>query len=301
MRLITLSLLFFSCHYFLYTQENNNQIELRFDNDEFLLSDRYYTSGVFLSYKKSINKSKFSNKKTAKLQYELSIGNEIYTPQDVDYDNVDRFHRPYAGWLFGKVRVGSIKNKYSLFLGVETGVTGDESLAKTFQDWAHSRVGIRNATWIEQISYKWLVNIEAQLNYLITSRKQSSLVISTRPVLGTKDMLFDNELYYFFGELNKFKNSSRFSTINTSIKKELFGFISFGHRLVFHNTLIEGSIFEDDILFTSDIEKHIFKWKIGLVSKGKKGVFKFSYNFNSRETPLSKIHGFGSISYGVNF
>ena len=302
MKYYSLLFLFLISTYFSIAQEYNNQIELKLDNDEFLLSDKYYTSGIFFSYKRNIKKDLlFFKIEKGKIQYQFSFGNQMFTPQDIDYENINRFHRPYAGWLFGKLKTGHIKDKSAFFLGIETGITGKESLAKTFQDWAHSRVGIRKATWVEQISYKWLVNLEAQFLYSLISNQKESLMFSSKPIIGTKDLLIDNSLYYFFGKFSELKNSSRFSILNTSIKKEFFGFISFGHKYVFHNTLIEGSISNNDVLFTTDAEKNIFKWRIGLVSKNKKSVFKLSYNFNSKETPLSKFHGFGSISYGVNF
>jgi len=68
-----------------------------------------------------------------------------------------------------------------------------------------------------------------------------------------------------------------------------------------HNTLIQGSIFTDDPLFTTDITNQILKAEVGAVLQTKRNTFKIVYNFNTRETPLSTSHVYGSLVYARSF
>jgi len=97
------------------------------------------------------------------------------------------------------------------------------------------------------------------------------------------------------------KQSSRISAIDTTTTNEFFGFASFGYRYVFHNTLLQGSIDYKDELFTINNQPHIFKFKTGVVLKTARNIFKFVYNFNTKETPIATSHSFGTISYSRDF
>ena len=63
----------------------NHQIELSHDNDFILLSDRYYSSGLFISYRKKVEKGLFGNDNG---QFDFKLGQEVYThkqPQSESY------------------------------------------------------------------------------------------------------------------------------------------------------------------------------------------------------------------------
>ncbi len=284
-------------------QKINEQFELKIENDKFLLVDRYYTGGHFLSYRKSISTHFIFKKKqdnTVLLNYK--IGNEIYTPKNLSSFNTDDFDRPFAGWLFGSFEVGTIDESSAKFLTFETGITGNESLSGDLQVWFHEVLGLDNFTsWEEEIEFKWLFNFKYQYLRNWNLNERNTLQYEFFPAVGTKDIFLENNIHYFFGNYNELKNSSRLGSIDATSTKEFYGLISAGYRYVAHNTLIQGSIFKEDVLFTTDISHHIFKLKFGAVYKTKRNAFKLIYNFNSKETPLSTSHGFGTFIFSRDF
>ncbi len=284
-------------------QDIDQQLSFQLSNDKFADRDQYFTSGLYFRYQKEVNRNFIVPKTdTNRLQLSISLGNEIYSPTSLSSISTSDFDRPFAGWLFGKFEVGSIKERSAFFLGFETGITGEESLAGTLQIALHDLFGIDSRpTWVEEIEFKWLFNLKTVHTFDLTSNSRNALQYRISPSLGTKDIYLENDIRYFFGKLNPFQNSSRIGLVNTSSAKEFFGYVSVGYKYVAHNTLIQGSLFSDDVLFTSDITNHILKAEVGAVFQAKKNMFKVIYNFNTKETPRSTSHIYGSLVYARSF
>lgn len=285
-----------------YAQDINQQLAFKLSNDKFADDDKYFTNGLYITYQKALLKD-FILRKTDEntLQLNVGVGNEIYSPSSLSSIATADFDRPFAGWLFGKLEVGSIKEKSAFFLAFETGITGEESLAGDFQVGLHDFFGIDSKpTWVEQIEFKWLFNFKTT-HVFDWSNQHHALQYRISPSLGTKDMYLENDISYFFGRLNSFQNSARTTIVDTSTSKEFFGYVSLGYTYVAHNTLIQGSIFTDDILFTTDITHHILKTEIGAVLQFKRNTIKVIYNFNTKETPQSTFHIYGSLLYARSF
>lgn len=287
----------------LYSQNINEQLEVKIDNDKFVLIDRYYTSGIFVTYKKDLKKNfLFTKNSDNKIQLNFTLGNEVYTPKDLSSFDVNDFDRPFAGWLFGKVEIGKIKQRSASFVTLETGITGKESLSGKLQVWFHDVLGLDNFTsWTDEIKFKWLFNVKFRYLYNWRINDNTAFQYEILPALGTKDIFLENNIYYFFGKFNELKNSSIINVIDTSNTNEFFGLITIGYKYVAHNTLIEGSIFKNDELFTTKALNHIINLKFGGVYKNKKHTFKLIFSLNSKETPLSISHSFGTFSYSKDF
>ncbi len=289
--------------YYANAQKIDQQIEFKIENDKFIFVDKYYTGGHFITYKKSISTNfVFKKNENNKLLLIYKAGNEIYTPKNLSSFNTEDFDRPFAGWLFGSFEVGSIHDSSANFLTFETGITGNESLSGDLQVWFHEVLGLDNFTsWEEEIEFKWLFNFKYRYFHSLSLNTRNNIQYEVFSAIGTKDIFLENNMHYFFGKFNELKNSSRLGVIDATSTKEFYGFISLGHRYVGHNTLIQGSIFKDDILFTTNSTKHLFKFRFGTVYKNKRSAFKLIFNFNSKETPLSTSHGFGTFIYSRDF
>ena len=284
-------------------QSYNQQIEFIVENDKLVLVDKYYTSGLFITYKKDFEKD-FLVRKTKDniLQVNLTLGNETYTPTNLFSTNVADYDRPYAGWFFLKAELANVQDSKALFFGLEGGITGDEALSGKLQNFIHRGLNIDDGTtWTEQIEFKVLVNIKAKylINKNINKYHAFNYVIESS--LGTKDIFIENGLGYYFGRFNNLKSSSRIGIINKTKENEFFGFVNFGYKYVAHNTLIQGGLLHDDVLFTTQKESHILKIKAGAVLSLGRNTFKFIYNFNTNETPKSTNHSYGGISFSCDF
>lgn len=283
-------------------QSQNQQIDLKISNDKFVFQDKYYTSGLHISYRKALQNSFiFQKQENQNLQLNITVGNEIYTPSNLSSFDVNDFDRPYAGWLFLGVELAKIKRKSALFLAVESGITGKESLAGKLQNAFHDLFDIEKPTWQDEIAYKWLFNFKVKQVYDFPIGEKASIQNHTSLSIGSKDMYFKNAIFLFFGKFNGLQNSFRLYALNSESKKEFFGFIGGGYKFVELNTLIQGSPFNDNDAFTSIAENHVFSLQAGSVLRTKRNIFKLEYNYNSRETPLSKSHVFGAFTFGFIF
>lgn len=160
----------------------------QFENDLFGDSDRFYTNGIKLSWispefrwfhdHPHLEESPFlktlSESIAAKLPYRdkerqrniaFSIGQKMYTPQNIQSRSLVTNDRPYGGWLYGSAAFHTKTQSRLDTFEIQVGLTGDWSLAEEAQDFVHSIRNIAKANgWDNQIE------VEPGLN-LIYDRK----------------------------------------------------------------------------------------------------------------------------------
>jgi hypothetical protein len=281
----------------------NNQLELKISNDKFIFQDRYYTAGFHATYRKSIKSLPLlKTQPEEKLQLNVALGSEIYTPTNLISTDVNNFDRPYAGWLFVAIEIAKIKQKSALFLALETGVTGTPSLAGNLQIGFHDFFNIESdPPWTDEIAFSWLVNLKALKVYEVTSTAKTSFQNHSSVSLGSKDTYVANEFQFFFGKFLDLQNSYRLNALSGKTRKEVFGFVTAGYRYVLLNALIEGNPFNNNDPFTTAIERQILTLKAGGVWRTEHYIYKLEYNFNTKETPTAVAHAFGAFTFGFNF
>jgi len=142
----------------------------RFENDLFGNTDRNYTNGVKLSWispdltrfrdseqlpdwaKKYISNLPFSGVENLQRNIAFSIGQNMYTPEDIKDRNLIKNDRPYAGWLYGAVAFHNKDYRHLDTIEVQAGLIGPWSLAEETQDFVHDIRGIDKANgWDNQI------------------------------------------------------------------------------------------------------------------------------------------------------
>ena len=165
----------------LFSQQIDQQIEFKVANDKFVLVDKYYTSGIFFTYKKKLKTSFiFKKDSTSVLQHSFTLGNQTYTPTNLSSTNVADFDRPFAGWLFINYNQQKIKKHSVSSLNFQTGITGEESLSGKLQIWFHNFLGIDDfISWTDEIAFKWLFNINYQYIYNWPLSKKKCISIRT--------------------------------------------------------------------------------------------------------------------------
>jgi lipid A 3-O-deacylase len=135
---------------------------VQYENDIFAGTDRHYTNGVRLSYTSPGLRQQipwaadalewlypFDAGADARLR--VSLGQSMFTPDDIEVSELIVDDRPYAGWLYAGLAL-SVDARQDLFgtqydiqdtLEVELGVVGPASLAEETQKFVHE---IINAT-----------------------------------------------------------------------------------------------------------------------------------------------------------
>lgn len=281
----------------------NQQLELKISNDKLVLLDRYYTSGIHLTYREQLHHDfLFFKHLKNKLQINITLGNETYTPSNLTSFNNQNFDRPYAGWFFLNFEIGNVKHQSAFFGSLDLGITGKQSLAGKIQTTFHDLLNIESMpTWVDEIAFKGLYNIKIRQVHEFLLNKNNSIQNQFSASLGNKDVFAANDIKYFVGKFNNFKNSSRINQITTKASNEVYVFFSAGYKYVFLNSLIQGSPFSNKDPFTTVAANHVFNLSSGFVVKIKSNFFELVFNYNTKETPLSLSHYYGALTYGVSF
>jgi len=283
-------------------KEIDHQFELKHDNDFLMFTDRYYTSGSFISYRwLSKNKTDSLNNR----QHMLSISQEIYTPSYTLETNNNFIDRPYAGFL-GFHYQYSIANKIRLFqFEYVMGFTGKMSGASGLQNLFHSTVATdsRIANWNDQLKNGVTTNL--YFSYLREWKLQDnplSFHISAGPTIafGTKDIFIENEAGVYIGIRNPMNSSLAYDQLSTA-KNELFVSLIMAYRYVMHDTLLEGNLIGDSSVVLRDPYKHLYLFKLGANYRLKRNDFKLIYNWETAETRMSEPHAFLTISIARSF
>lgn len=135
-------------------------LTFQYENDLLAGTDRYYTNGVRLSYTSPRLRDQirwaadalewlypFDPGADARLR--VSIGQNMFTPGDIEVSELIPDDRPYAGWLYAGVAL-NVEASRDLFgrqydsldtLEVELGVVGPASLAEETQKFVHDLIG----------------------------------------------------------------------------------------------------------------------------------------------------------------
>ncbi len=141
-----------------------------FENDLFGDTDRNYTNGVKLTwvspdlthYKDSgklpdwslplIHRLPFINEPGLQRNVAFSVGQKIFTPEEIERRDLITDDRPYAGWLFFATAFHNKNVKRLDTIEVELGVVGPAALAEEAQNFVHETRGIAKAEgWDHQL------------------------------------------------------------------------------------------------------------------------------------------------------
>ena len=101
---------------------------------------------------KFINLLPFSDDASRQRDLALTIGQLMFTPEDIAGRALIIDDRPYAGWLYGSAAFHSKTYRRLDTFELQVGLTGEFSLAEQAQDLVHSIRGIARANgWDNQI------------------------------------------------------------------------------------------------------------------------------------------------------
>jgi lipid A 3-O-deacylase len=148
------------------------------DNDgEFSSQDRHYTQGLQLSYLSSrLTPTSVIGRGADRLgallpgfrasagstrRFDIAIGQQIFTPEDIHQVPPDSNDRPYAGWLYaGFSLLQQNHNNHLNDLQVQFGVVGPAALGEQAQNGFHSLAGLRPADgWDSQLRNRGAIQL----------------------------------------------------------------------------------------------------------------------------------------------
>jgi len=298
---------------YLTTSQEKFSKELSFiaENDLFVstFQDRYYSSGLFLSYR-YLSKSKGTSLEKRIFKWEL--GHKIYTPYKSTITNVVDHDRPFAGYLYGSFGIDRVYKKNQLLnTSLQIGVIGPNSFAREMQQFTHDVYDFRKAIgWKYQIKNALALNFS--FNYLKTILKTKKNHIDVTWVNHLNfGSIFTNtasgvNTRIGIKPLQKLTNTIAFNTHlnnaqNNSFKEiESFFYIKPMISYVFYDATLQGSFLNKKSPVTKEIVPVVFNTEIGLrftVNRLNFG-YAFIYNTNkSKELRYSNGHKYGRVTF----
>ena len=253
---------------------SQSYIELSVDNDLYFLTDQYYSSGIAISY----------GKKKEKKANHWRIGQEIYHPSQRYTNDLSKIDYPYNGWLY-------VQNEKEYFLGVNTsyswgieiGITGEASLARTFQNFYHRTfLSLPELSWTGAQPQRFHFGVLGQINKGISLSENIHLTSQLYSKLSSYRIQSIGRIGILIGSTQNlpFQKSS-FN--NTELSRGVY----IGTRQEYrpHDFALSGSLFDNSSVHTVPNLKHRNSFEFGLFYQKKKWMILMLYQSMSKDTP----------------
>jgi lipid A 3-O-deacylase len=296
------------------SQSFKNEFGFKSENDSYLAqgSDRYYTNGLFLSFRRATDQTKLTNGLEKKI-YELTVGQKIYNPISGYAPNSEAQDRPFAGYLYAG---GSLSwfnsNESALKVSAELGIVGPSSLAEDGQDLLHNAVGFYElAGWEYQIKDEAAINLSVQYTRLIHRLVDNLADISLEGYanLGTTYNGAGIGVLMRAGNINQLFNTSYLNaSIGNNAKtkglvaREAFFYVKPQLNFIAYDATVQGSMFRNNSPVTFDVRPIVFAQQLGFNYSSQRFTADFGVIFKTKEIKSSaRAHQWGAISLYYRF
>jgi len=309
-----LLLLFISSMASLKAQVYNNEIGLKSDNDSYLMDgrDRYYTNGIFLTYRRALHPEQLSEKLEKKI-LEVSVGQKMYSPISGYAPNPLRQDRPFAGYLYVEGGMNwFMKNESVIKATAQVGTVGPNALAQNGQEMLHRAIGFYEPEgWDYQIRNEMAVNLSAQYIRLLYRPNNNVFDLSFDGYVnaGTTFSGAGAAVVIRAGKINQlFHTASTFSVIGQAshtkplVKREFFFYTKPQLNFIAYDATIQGSMYKSNSPVTFDSKPFVFAQQLGLNYSSKRFTADFGMVFKTKEIKSrAKAHQYGMISLFYRF
>lgn len=278
-----------------------NQIGLRHDNDFILLTDRYYTAGLFLTYRHRLEKGIFNSQSE---QLSFSIGQEIITPSYLMTDDVQLLDRAYVG--FSALRSGwsYVGSNHMIEAKLLLGIAGKASGAGRVQRWYHHYViKTETPTWVGEMENSVHYNLYTKYLYewqLAPNPFSIHIAAQSQFAFGTRDIYVHPEFVAYFGKRNPLSSSIAHNQIG-STDSEVFFALRSGYRVVGHNGLLEGNALGDDSVLLIDSKNTVVYAGFDFQFRYGRNEYWVGVRHNSPEFEHARPHQYVILSYTRGF
>jgi len=291
-----------------------------FENDYFVTTDRWYTTGVDLSLLSRIyaRPLPFSDKKS--LSYiGLSLSLEMYTPEKFNDPEPQPNDRPYAGWLYGSFALHQSSAKCLDSLELQLGIVGPSARAEEIQRFVHDHViGDPVDGWQNQLRDEPGVNLAYHHHQRYSSRSggyETVFIPRIGAVLGNVRTEADLGLLYRLGVHlpRDFGQNfvmtpgldSAIPAINMGEGRKKAPFSCYLQlqsdlRLVARDLFLEGNSYKSSL----SVEPYPMVGRVGGGIGGAYGNYQLSliWTAESRSfTQQHRIHGYGSLLFSYAY
>ena len=286
----------------------DQEVSIRNDNDVYLFGnkDRYYTNGITLNYRFEPKMGSFFRRRntvdSVKFIVDFELSHRTYTPLGLKRSDFASFDRPYAGLAYFGVSLSRFWSPTIRFsYGLEVGVIGEYSGAEFFQKWYHSVLAFPEPLgWEHQIKNEPVLTSKFEFNkQLVIFKGGMDVVSSTNLRLGSAFLDGTQRLDLRFGKIQPLHRSGFKNAIlgkwSDYFRNNTYFFVGYGIQYVYHNTLIEGSLWGDESPHTEEVEPWVQHMRAGIAFNAPTSSFKIIYNRLSEEIVDALDHSYISL------
>ena len=298
--------------------ENRGAFTFHLENDLFAGADRYYTHGVRLTW---ITPDRMSNGTDPLSRHAIafSLGQNIYTPYEIERKDLLKDDRPYAGITYFTLALhrknGQTMDTFEFLLGI----IGPSSLAAEMQRFVHSLYrGTQPQGWQHQLKdeivfdmvfdKKWRIfrsRDTKKMAYDLTGHAGGSLGTMMTAAATGWQFRFGSNLPEDFGTflLRPGGESGALFTEQADSRSDtnrsgVHGFIYLVGHAVYRNIFLDGNTFKE----SHRVDKHSFVGDVilGFVITRKRFKFSYAYVYRTKQFKTQarpQIFGAISISY----
>ena len=285
------------------------------DNDSYLAfgQDRYYTNGLFITFRHAINQKKL-NERVVKKTWEAEAGQAMFNPYTGKITNPARIDRPFAAYLYAGGKFNwYYKSENILQASLQVGTVGPSAKGKEAQELLHDVIGFYEISgWEYQVRDEVGVNTALSYTSLIKrlANANTDFIFTSNLRVGNTFAGAGAGVLFRTGNINPLWNSvstnSRIS--NSPLKdsipsKELFFFAKPSLQFVAYDATIQGGLFTNDKgPYVFDPKRFVFSQELGIMYAKRRWTIDFSIIFKSREIKSrAKAHQYGSASIYYRF
>ncbi len=237
-----------------------------------------------------------------------AIGQEIYTPDNIDISALQPGDQPYAGWLYGGLYVQRQVGDTFDHLEINLGIIGPSSLAEEAQQlfhdvfdagdpdgWDHQLRDEFGFDFIYRRKWRFTLIDENDAGFALQAIPQAGFILGNahRQIGGGLTVRLGCRLPDDFGPGRLGDVSAATARVGKS-PLSAYGFVQIGGRYVEHNVFIEGNNYHD----SNNVDEEpwvgqvqfgvVIRWCIVQVSYAQTYVFE---EFDGQDGS----HGFGSL------
>lgn len=302
---------------------NTETFNLIVENDAIHNTDYHYTSGILLDYVADWNKTPEAVLDLAnqlpliesndRIHMGLHLGQQIFTPNDIQTDQVIPDERPYAGYLFGGISLLAVSPGDLHMWTFDVGVVGPAARAQEFQSSIHGRLGVNPPRgWDNQLDNETIFQFDYRRTWrqrwtYIGGRFAADLMPNAGLALGNAFTHADAGVTLRIGQgLNSDFGPPRMQpSLSSSSLPQPRGlgwyvFTGFGARYVAHNIFLDGNKHAP----SHSVDK--YNWvgdlQAGLVLNTRNYRLAYTFVGRSHEYKSQKNSDqFGSLTLSVKF
>lgn len=305
----------------LYAQSRTKEIGFQSDNDSFLAqgSDRYYTNGFFLFFRKGINidTSKTKPVALANAVWGLELGQKIFNARSGRLPSADFVDRPIAGYTYLGTSLNMLfKDESNIKVTGRLGIVGPAAGGYEIQKFIHKTFGFYELnTWQYQIRNDVEVNLSGEFNKLLARASWVDVTASMYANLGTGftgagvgPMLRLGNFNQLFQSVSTQSTASYMGDSRLLHKQELFFYYKPMINAVVYDATIQGSIFKDHPEagtqeITLDKKPFIFSNQFGVSYASSRIIVDLGVVVQTRDTKqmVKSTHQWGSLGLMYRF